>query len=285
MFSGGVPDTHLPPSLPMADRDYVLGTNDEEIARLDLQNRVWRSRVRDGWLRAGFGRGMRIMDVGAGPGFATIDLAELVAPSGRVIAVERSGRFLGRLRSELEQKRWSHVELHEADLDELAQLPATNLDGIWCRWVLSFVRQPRELVRKMVAALKPGGVVILHEYLDYASWRLMPAVPSFEEFVRVVMASWREQGGEPDIARALPQWFEEAGAEVVSLRPIIEVVSPGDELWQWPSAFVYSGLDRLVEIGRLDAARAETMRAEFSRSSAQPGVRMVTPMVLEIVVR
>jgi SAM-dependent methyltransferase len=269
----------------MSDRDYVLGTHDEEIARLGLQNQVWRSRVRDGWSRAGFGPGSRIMDVGAGPGFATIDLAELVGLSGSVIAVERSGRFLGRLRSEVAERELRQVEIHEADLDELAELPASGIDGVWCRWILAFVHQPRQLVDKIVASLRPGGAAVLHEYVDYASWRLMPRVPSFEEFVSVVMASWREQGGEPDIASEIPHWFEQAGAEVVSMRPYVDVVAPTDALWQWPTAFVYSGLDRLVEIGKLDAARAQTMRDDLANHSAQPGARMVTPMVLEIVVK
>jgi ubiquinone/menaquinone biosynthesis C-methylase UbiE len=54
----------------MSDRDYVLGTEAEEIARLGLQHRVWRARMLDGWARAGIGPGMNAIDVGAGPGFA-----------------------------------------------------------------------------------------------------------------------------------------------------------------------------------------------------------------------
>ena len=269
----------------MSDRDYVLGTHDEEIARLGLQHRLWRDRVLEGWSRAGFDPGKRIMDVGAGPGFATVDLAEIVGPTGSVIAVERSGRFLGRLKAEVAQRGWSHVAIHEADLDELAQLPELDLDGVWCRWILAFVREPRQLVDKIVASLRPGGAAVVHEYADYASWRLMPRVPSFEEFVRIVMASWREQGGEPDIASELPHWFERAGAEVVSIRPYVDVIAPSDPLWQWPAAFVESGLDRLVEIERLDKARARTMRQEFAEHTARPGARMVTPLVLELVVR
>jgi hypothetical protein len=37
----------------MADRDYVLGTEDEEIGRLGLQHRVWRDRMLAGFARAG----------------------------------------------------------------------------------------------------------------------------------------------------------------------------------------------------------------------------------------
>ena len=76
------------------ERDYVLGTHEEEIERLGLQHRVWRPRALDAWARAGFSRGQTLIDVGCGPGHATLDLAEIVGPSGRVVAVDRSRRFL-----------------------------------------------------------------------------------------------------------------------------------------------------------------------------------------------
>jgi ubiquinone/menaquinone biosynthesis C-methylase UbiE len=77
-----------------SDADYVLGTHDEEVARLGLRHRVWRPIATDCWRRAGITTGSRIIDVGAGPGYATVDLAEIVGPTGEVLAVERSARFL-----------------------------------------------------------------------------------------------------------------------------------------------------------------------------------------------
>jgi 16S rRNA G527 N7-methylase RsmG len=49
------------------------------VARLGLQHHVWQSRVLDAWRRAGFGAGQRLADIGSGPGFAALDLAEIVA--------------------------------------------------------------------------------------------------------------------------------------------------------------------------------------------------------------
>jgi len=45
------------------DRDYVLGTHDEELARLGLQHRVWCPVVLDCWQRAGLTVGKRVLDV------------------------------------------------------------------------------------------------------------------------------------------------------------------------------------------------------------------------------
>jgi len=56
------------PWTPATRDDYVLGTDDDEIARLGLQHRVWRPRMLDAFARAGITAGSRVVDVGAGPG-------------------------------------------------------------------------------------------------------------------------------------------------------------------------------------------------------------------------
>lgn len=46
--------------------------------------------------------GMTALDFGCGPGFFTLELARLVGPSGRVIAVDLQGAMLARVRSKIE---------------------------------------------------------------------------------------------------------------------------------------------------------------------------------------
>ena len=60
-----------------ADRDYILGTHEQELARLGLQHRAWRPVALDCRQRAGITVGTRVLDVGAGPGYAAIDPAVL----------------------------------------------------------------------------------------------------------------------------------------------------------------------------------------------------------------
>src|SRR5262245_42646751 len=84
----------MPEQPTVAEREYVLGTKDDEIERLGLQHRVWRPRALDAWRRAGITVGQTVIDVGAGPGHAAIDLAGIVGPLGKVVAVDRSAHFL-----------------------------------------------------------------------------------------------------------------------------------------------------------------------------------------------
>src|ERR1044071_5512033 len=120
-----------------AERDYVLGTHEQELARLGLQHRVWRPVVLDCWQRAGLTVGKRVLDVGAGPGYATVDLGEIVGPTGEVVALERSRNFVDALREMIRTRSYSNVQVHEIDL-MTDDLPAGDYDFAWGGWVVSF---------------------------------------------------------------------------------------------------------------------------------------------------
>ena len=262
------------------ERDYVLGTHDEEVERLGLQHQVWRARTLDAWRSAGFTRGQTILDVGCGPGWAAMDLAGIVGRNGRVIAFDRSQRFLDVLRERRDTANARQIEIVELDLDGGA-LPDANADGAWLRWVLAFVRDPRALLSKVARALRPGGTVVIHEYFDYATWRVVPRSEAFESFVSTVMRSWRDAGGEPDIGLSLPGWLNDLGFDV-RLSPIVELFRPGDFGWQWPDAFVRVGASRLVDLGYMDRGDAERVLADVESAERERGF-FIAPSVLEVI--
>jgi ubiquinone/menaquinone biosynthesis C-methylase UbiE len=181
------------------ERPYVLGTHDEEVQRLGLQHRAWRRQVLEAWRRAGISEGHTVLDVGCGPGHATLDLAEIVGPTGHVVALDRSRRFLDVLQGSARARGLGNVAIHPVDFD-LGDLPDVRAGAAWCRWILAFVARPRELLERVCAALEPGGAIVIHEYFDYGTWRIGPQCPELSEFVAAVMRSWRDAGGEPDVA-------------------------------------------------------------------------------------
>ena len=129
----------------------------------------------------------------------------------------------------------------------------------------------------------PGGVAIIHEYLDYTTWSFAPHLPAQQEFIKVVVDGWRASGGEPDIARSFPRLLPQTGFRIRSLRPIVDVVAPDNFVWQWPASFVTTYPAHLVETGQVDQAWADRVIAEFETAEKDPNTVMVTPMVLEII--
>ena len=267
-----------------SETDYVLGTHDEEVARLGLQHRVWRDVVTACWHRVGITEGWRVIDVGAGPGYATADLAEIVGPTGAVFGIERSTRFLEAARERCARRGLRNVELREADLMEYS-LGDLGYDASWCRWVASFVSSPRKLVENIAGALRPGGIAIFHEYSDYLTFRFMPIRPALEKFELEVMESWIASGGEPNVARELPELLQEAGFRVLEIIPRVRTVSTRDYTWQWPKSFIEINVARLQELERISEELAGDILRDFRAAEADPNSWFTTPMFLEIVAR
>jgi SAM-dependent methyltransferase len=264
------------------EREYVLGTDEAEIARLSLQHSVWRADAARAWQRAGFAPGQSIVDVGCGPGFATLDLAELVGPRGRVLAIDQSVRFLEYLRRVAAAHGLSEVvKTTSADVTEAA-LPAGEFDGAWIRWVLSFVGEPRAVVNSVANALRPGGVLAVHEYCDYRTWRFFPRDEEHDEYVEHVMASWRKRGGDPDVGFSLPVMLREAGLEVRHVRAISEIVEPGSPRWAWAMAFARTGMERLVGLGDVPRETGDRLNHAIERIAGAAQL-MAIPTVAEVI--
>jgi hypothetical protein len=151
--------------------------------------------------------------------------------------------------------------------------------------VLSFVSKPEALVDHLFTAIRPGGVAIFHEYLNYSTWELAPSRSEFSAFVSSVMTSWRTSGGDPNIGLRLPSMLRECGFEIIQVSPIVDVVSPTDFAWQWPEAFLRTNASHLIELGEITADAAQAAITAFDSVKAMPAGRMVTPTVLEIIAR
>jgi SAM-dependent methyltransferase len=264
------------------DRDYVLGTHEEELARLGLQHRVWRPVVLNCWQRAGITVGKRVLDVGAGPGYAAVDLAEIVGATGEVVALERSQNFVRAMEEACRARSLTNVKIHELDL-MAGELPRADYDFSWCRWVMSFVSDPAMLIRKLGDVMPKGSVAIFHEYGHYETWHFFPRLPNQERFREHVIETWRESGGEPDGAVALATLLPANGFTIRSARPHLFCVRPTDYMWQWPATFIETYLPRLIEMGRINEEFADQVRDELAKAEKNQNAIMITPLVLEII--
>jgi len=266
----------------MADNhEYVLGTHDEELTRLGLQHRLWGAQAFQTWERCGIQRGMTVLDVGAGPGFGSIDLAHLVGPGGRVLAVDESERYLEYLAARARDGGLAHVETRQADVQAL-DLPAA-FDAAYARWVLCFTPNPEDVVRGVARALKTGARFGIHDYVNWQGLMLSPVSDAFERVMPSVRKSWELPGGDQAVGRRLPAMLAKNGFRVVSIAPIQRVARSTDPLWQWPTTFFGIFVPRLVEQGLVSPEDWSEMQRDWKQRSQDANAFFWTPPQVEII--
>jgi SAM-dependent methyltransferase len=265
-----------------AEKEYLLGTRDDELARLGFQHRVWAAATFQLWEDAGFGPGQTILDLGCGPGFATLDLAWLVGPRGHVIALDESMRFLERLRATRDALGLSWVEPVAGDVQRLELAPA-SLDGAYARWVLCFTPEPARVIEGVARALRPGGAFVVMDYFRYSNMALSPRTPSLKRVAHAVEESWRRAGGDLDVAGRLPGLMTAAGLEVREFRPIVRLARPGSALWHWPTLFFKTYVPRLVEMGLLSPAERASFERDWEKASRDPLAFFTTPPIYGVI--
>lgn len=264
------------------EREYVLGTGEDELVRLGFQNAVWRSRTTDLWERAGVRPGMRVLDVGAGPGYAALDLAHLVGPTGSVVAVDESDRFTQHMRRRIAPVSPAPFEVVHRDAHEI-DLPEGSIDAAYARWVLCFVRDPERVIERVARSLAPGGVFMAQDYFNYHMMALAPRSEAFERIVPAIRKSWAALGGDADVMGRVPDICARHGLEIRDIRCHARIARPGDLLWQWPETFFANFIPRLIEQGHFTQEEADAFAQEWKRRRADPSSFFCVPPVYEMI--
>jgi len=265
------------------EREYVLGTDAEELARLGTQHRIWADRAAMLWRRARIGLGSRVLDVGSGPGYAALDVAQLIGPTGSVLGVDLSERFVSEGNRRARELGLPWAEFAAGDVAKLgAVVGERRFDAAYLRWVLCFCPDPGAVIAGVADALEPGGSILIQDYYNYHAMTTGPRIDAVGRYVDAIGRQWRDNGGDPDVMGRVPGLLAEHGFEIVWRNVEQKVATPGEQVWAWPATWIASSVHRLVDSGHLEAADAEAMRAWFREAPDQPGWFYLPPPVHEI---
>lgn len=261
---------------------YLLGAHDPELARLRKQHDIWLGPMRDLLDAAQFGPGMRLADLGCGPGWTTLELAQRVGNRGCVLGRDRWERMVRAARAGAEQAAISWVNFECADAAD--PLEEGSLDGVFARFLFCWLPKPLPVLHAVARGLAPGGRLAIFDYLRYApEIALRPCGASFPRAIAAVEAAWTAAGGNPRIGERLPALLEEAGLRVVHRREVRLEASPSEPLWGWPTSFFPLFVPGLVTDGHLSAEDADAFLADWRRAAERPEARFRAPPMLELV--
>jgi ubiquinone/menaquinone biosynthesis C-methylase UbiE len=108
-------------------------------------------------------KGASVADIGAGSGFITERLSARVGPTGRVFANDLQPQMLQILGRRLAQRNITNVTLVQGTADD-PKLDPASVDLEIMVDVYHELSQPQAMLRRLRAALKPGGRLVLLEY-------------------------------------------------------------------------------------------------------------------------
>ena len=132
-----------------------------------------------------------VLELGSGPGFWTLPLAELVGPGGQVIALDASQEML---KSLIERCPPSQVSTLQGELPTI-ELPSASVDFIWAAFIYHEVENPEKLALEMRRVLRENGRAAVLEWRPEAHGQSGPPrhhrIPSAKVIEQLVHAGFQ----------------------------------------------------------------------------------------------
>lgn len=207
----------------------------------------------------GVGRGWRCLDVGGGGGSIAAWLCQRVGREGRVVATDLDTRFLearARTHPQLEVRR------HNILTDVLEE---ETFDLVHARLLLEHLPEAEHALTRMVAALRPGGWLVLED-LDWSAAAPDPAVDSADAqlFLRT-QSLWlgimQRQGFDPAFGRQLPRLLRGHGLVEIAADGRTWVAQGGSPSATWWRLTFETLSEPLRSAGALTTGEVERVRA------------------------
>jgi 2-polyprenyl-3-methyl-5-hydroxy-6-metoxy-1,4-benzoquinol methylase len=257
---------------------YVLRGGQLGYERLQLLARVHRPGTAELFLEAGIRPGMVCLDLGCGGGEVTFDLARLVEPGGTVTGIDMDEDKLALARQSIPGQGVTNVEFlaqNVSDWDEPGRY-----DVVYCRFLLQHLSDPVGLLRRMWAAVRPGGMIAVED-ADFDGLFCDPPNSGFEFWRTMYPRVCALNGGDPAIGRKLRRYFFEAGIPEPELRLRQGVAAEGD-VKDLAVSTVDASAEAIIAAGLATREELTAALADLTAFAARSDTIMGDPRIFQL---
>jgi len=195
---------------------YALGYTDTEKHRLVRQG-VRFEPVLEAFLRdAGIRERDRVLDVGSGLGDVSLTLARLVTYRGAVLGIERDEASIKTARARAATLGVRNVSFEQTDVGAFES--DERFDAVVGRFILVFLPERVEIIRRLARLLRPGGVIAFQEPVREATQTINAHLPLQHVCGARLREVFAQAGADTEIGGKLFALFQEAGLRAPQLR-------------------------------------------------------------------
>jgi ubiquinone/menaquinone biosynthesis C-methylase UbiE len=195
-------------SVPGRTTSYLLGHADAEVQRLLLQAHLYEQPTEQALRAAGLQPGMRVLDIGCGPGDVSLIAARLVGPTGRVIGIDASPEIVALARRRATEDGVITVSFEHSTVDDIT--PDEPVDAVIGRLILMHLPEPVAALRRLATLVRPGGVIAFCDF-DMTAARSVPWLPTWQAAAEAIASAFRGAGLDPQFGTTLHRLFRHAG--------------------------------------------------------------------------
>ncbi len=223
-----------------------------------------------------------VLDLGAGTGALSLDLAWRLGANGHVTAVDRDRQAL-EMAGALAERLGVGVSTSAGDATVLPVRDATQ-DTAVARFLFQHLPDPLAALREMRRVTRPGGRIAIFD-VDDGLKLCEPAEPQhLAELYQAIRALQSQRGGNRLIGRELYRWMREAGLENIQV-VVIPRAQMGIQNGRDTQAEAYQierllrERDALIDSGLMTADSFEIAISEARQRFAQDRFEMVAEFV------
>ena len=197
--------------MPSNASTYLLGHADAEVRRLMLQARLYDGYTEHVLRLAGLRPGMRVLDVGCGPGDVSFVAARLVGPQGAVIGIDAAD-IIELARSRAAEQGFSSVRFEQTTVGDFVLDRSLDepIDAVIGRLILMHLPDPVATLRQLAGLVRPGGFIAFSEF-DMTGAHSVPDLPVWRAARDTIIETFTTMGLDPTFAATLPALFRQAG--------------------------------------------------------------------------
>jgi len=257
---------------------YVLRGGQWGYDRLKLLARMKRDETLELFRRAGVRPGMRCVDLGCGGGEGTFDLAVAAGPGGSVTGVDMDAEKLALARESARERGIGNVEFRAGNVNEWDE-PDT-CDFVYCRFLLQHLARPADLLRRMWAAVRAGGVIAVED-ADFDGLFCDPPNGGFDFYKTMYPEVCRLGGGDPTIGRKLYRYFGQAGIPGVQFR-LAQGLAVTEDAKAIAPLTLEASADAITGAGLASADQVAAALAGLRAFAATPGTLLGDPRTFQV---